>query len=67
MTQHSQYSSAGEDSNPNPFGRGCFPFTVLVGLTLALGGGLGWWIYDWIGLTIGVVVVLAGWIHFIWS
>ena len=67
MSQHPQYSRPGEESNANPFGRGCFPLTVLIGLTLALGGGLGWVLGEWIGLGVGVVLVLAGWIHFIWS
>ena len=67
MSQERNYSSPGETSDPNPFGRGCLPLTVLIGVTLALGGGIGWAVGDWWGLGMGMVLVLAAWVHWIWS
>lgn len=67
MSEGRRFSSPGEESNADPFGRGCFPLTLLIGLSAALGGWIGWTIWDWPGLAIGVVLVLVAWVHFIWS
>lgn len=67
MSEGRRFSGPGEESNPDPFGRGCFPMTVLIGLTAALGGWIGWLIWDWPGMAIGVVLVLVAWVNFIWS
>jgi hypothetical protein len=67
MPQDRQYAFAGEESNPNPFGRGCLPLTIMIGITMAMGGGIGWALGDWLGMGLGMAAVLAGWVHFIWS
>lgn len=67
MPQNSQHASPGERSDPSPFGRGCLPFTIIILVTMAIGGGIGWAIYDWIGAGVGMVLALAAWVYFIWS
>lgn len=41
--------------------------TALIGLTASLGGWIGWLVWDWPGMAIGVVLVLVAWVNFIWS
>lgn len=67
MPNSSQHARPGERSDPNPFGRGCLPFTLVILVTLGIGGGIGWAVFDWIGAGIAAVLVLAAWIHFVWS
>ena len=67
MPQFSGNAGPGEQSNPDPFGRGCLPFTLIILVTMAIGGGIGWAVYDWIGAGVGVFLVLAAWVNFIWN
>jgi hypothetical protein len=67
MSSERRFGRAGEESNADPFGRGCFPMTIMLGATLTVAGGIGWAIGDWLGLSVGLAAAVLAWSHLIWS